>query len=805
MRIRTQLLVSAALACLLAALVVAASWYVTRQARTGLDDQSDAQGVAREVASLLVLTNEVALYDSARAAAQWRTHHAQLLADVDHAVQRHDPRLPELDHLRSNVVDLSVLFEALVAVSKEPETPLAQRRRQLLLERLLIETQEVVESRHRWALTVGLEQQRNQEIFQAMAVAAPAALLAILVSLAAVVGRRVLPPLARLRAAVTAIRGGDLTARCASDAADELGDAARAVDAMAEALQEREAALRTSERRLRLVADSLPALVSHIDTEERYTFANAHFRRFGAGDPEAMIGRTMREERGEELYRQLAPYVARALRGEAAEFETSRLVAGRPAHRQVSYVPDMDESGKARGFYAMTFDITARKEAELRLAASERHLRDLTNSIPALVAYFDMQECCQYANDLARRVLGAATGEATGITLRSALGEATYDAHRGRVAEALHGRPVRFEGKTESQGRELHFQAHLIPDLEADGTQRGFYVMTFDITALVDAQGRQAHVERQLRAITDNLPVLISYLDERERFQFANATYRTWLGIEPADLIGRTLAETVADPLHYEERRERLQQALSGERVCFELESVMLGIRRSLQVAYIPDRRADGTVAGVFALSSDITPMKQVEAKLSQLASLDPLTGLPNRRQFEDRIAVALAEVQVTGNALAVMFLDIDHFKSINDRLGHGAGDAVLKEFALRLRHTVRATDIAARLAGDEFVVLLEGVPSEHDAEVVAKKVLAAIREPFFCAGASLQVTTSVGVAFSAHPRAAGELLACADAALYEAKDAGRDTLRVRALGVVSLESRRDHAGEATRQRVPAA
>jgi diguanylate cyclase (GGDEF)-like protein len=197
--------------------------------------------------------------------------------------------------------------------------------------------------------------------------------------------------------------------------------------------------------------------------------------------------------------------------------------------------------------------------------------------------------------------------------------------------------------------------------------------------------------------------------------------------------------------------------------------------------------------------------MKQVEAKLSQLASLDALTGLPNRRQFEDRIAGALAEAQITGNALAVMFLDVDHFKSINDRLGHGAGDAVLKEFALRLRQTVRVSDIAARLAGDEFVVLLEGVPGEHDAEVVAKKVLAAIREPFFCAGAPLQVTTSVGVAFSAHPRAAGELLACADAALYEAKNAGRDTLRVRRLGAVVAESRRDHSGEGSGQRVPVA
>jgi len=180
---------------------------------------------------------------------------------------------------------------------------------------------------------------------------------------------------------------------------------------------------------------------------------------------------------------------------------------------------------------------------------------------------------------------------------------------------------------------------------------------------------------------------------------------------------------------------------------------------------------------------------------------------LPNRRQFEDRIAVALTEAELSGNALAVMFLDVDHFKSINDRLGHGAGDIVLKEFAERLRQKVRATDIAARLAGDEFVVLLEGMQTEHDAELVAKKIVLAIRDPFFCAGVPVQVTTSVGVAFCAHPRAAGELLACADAALYEAKAAGRDTFRVRSLATkpASAENRRDHSGEDKEHRVPAA
>src|SRR5262249_33547991 len=157
---------------------------------------------------------------------------------VDHAVERHETSARELDELRRNIVDLGPLFETLTQIAQQPATPLAQRRRELLLERLLIETQEVVESRHRWAVAVGQAQRRGQETFQALAVAAPAGMLLIVVPLAALLWRRVLPPLARLQAAVTAMRGGDLTARCESQATDELGDVARAFNAMAETLQE---------------------------------------------------------------------------------------------------------------------------------------------------------------------------------------------------------------------------------------------------------------------------------------------------------------------------------------------------------------------------------------------------------------------------------------------------------------------------------------------------------------------------------------------------------------------------------------
>ncbi|MBT2326314.1 GGDEF domain-containing protein [Variovorax paradoxus] len=158
---------------------------------------------------------------------------------------------------------------------------------------------------------------------------------------------------------------------------------------------------------------------------------------------------------------------------------------------------------------------------------------------------------------------------------------------------------------------------------------------------------------------------------------------------------------------------------------------------------------------------------------------MDTLTDLPNRLAFSEYLPTAISRAERTGSALALMFLDIDSFKSINDTLGHAGGDGVLTEFARRLHDSVRSTDMVARLAGDEFVIVLENLSIEDSAALVAGKIVERIREPAFqIDGRLLEVTTSIGVAFrrpTDGPITAPELLAQADAALYDAKAAGRN------------------------------
>jgi diguanylate cyclase (GGDEF)-like protein len=169
--------------------------------------------------------------------------------------------------------------------------------------------------------------------------------------------------------------------------------------------------------------------------------------------------------------------------------------------------------------------------------------------------------------------------------------------------------------------------------------------------------------------------------------------------------------------------------------------------------------------------------MKLVEQNLEELALVDSLTGLPNRRQFERRLQEALDRGRRDARPMALMFLDVDRFKEINDSFGHGAGDEVLRQFAQRLRGSVRAVDTVARLAGDEFVVILEGLRARDEAAAVATKIGLALREPILVQGRAFRVTSSIGVAFSESADAsAASLVAKADEALYRAKRAGRDT-----------------------------
>jgi diguanylate cyclase (GGDEF)-like protein/PAS domain S-box-containing protein len=288
------------------------------------------------------------------------------------------------------------------------------------------------------------------------------------------------------------------------------------------------------------------------------------------------------------------------------------------------------------------------------------------------------------------------------------------------------------------------------------------------------AERERAASEKRLRLITDNLPVLISYIDRKHCFRFGNATYEKWFGVTPAQLVGMPVAKLLG-PEGEADISPHLEQAFGGQPVTHEVRIPVRGDPRILQATYIPDHQPDGSVAGVYSLVHDMTHVKEVEEQLLQLARVDTLTGIANRRMFGETLHHALDRARRSGKPLALAYLDIDHFKKINDTHGHGVGDEVLKEFARRLTVGVRATDTPARLSGDEFVVILEEIGTRVEAERIAAKTVDAMRVPFHTSAGLVQASTSIGVALSQPRQSQEQLLAAADSALYAAKGKGRN------------------------------
>jgi len=342
-----------------------------------------------------------------------------------------------------------------------------------------------------------------------------------------------------------------------------------------------------------------------------------------------------------------------------------------------------------------------------------------------------------------------------------------FKALRGELVENMEITVEPCEGRTRivlASGRALHAQ---------DGTGMGAVIALKDVTALKESTRRLEASERNLRTITNNLPVLIGYIDNDERYRFANATYGEWFALPPDGIVGKTVKEVMGDGF-YLEHQHLLQRNQAGETVCFEMQLPLDDGVRTVEVTRIPDIH-DGVLNGVYVLGADISAAKLHEAELSKLARIDTLTGLPNRRAYQEHLEGAAQRAQRSGHGMALMFLDVDHFKQVNDTLGHAGGDAVLVEFAQRVKGAVRVTDTVCRLAGDEFTVILEGLKSSEEASLVAAKVLKAFERPFVLEQGRHEVSTSVGVAYTrSFPVNTATLGAEADKALYVAKSRGR-------------------------------
>ena len=296
--------------------------------------------------------------------------------------------------------------------------------------------------------------------------------------------------------------------------------------------------------------------------------------------------------------------------------------------------------------------------------------------------------------------------------------------------------------------------------------------------------------EKLLSDILENVTAYIYMKDTNGRYLFANRLLRERFAAPIEEIVGYddtkffdadTAANMRKDDLRVLQNGETLQSEETNLNILTGVTEVFLSVK-------LPLRREDGSIYALCGILTDISERKDIEEHMQHMAQYDALTHLPNRALFNDRLQQAIAAAQRNKARLALMFIDLDKFKPVNDTYGHGVGDLLLKDVALRIQDCLRESDTAARIGGDEFVILLPAIETQQDAGKVGEKILHALNQPFILAGHTLQISGSIGVAvYPEHGKDEKLLVKSADIAMYHAKKNGRNNVKMYQPGLQAI------------------
>jgi diguanylate cyclase (GGDEF)-like protein/PAS domain S-box-containing protein len=350
--------------------------------------------------------------------------------------------------------------------------------------------------------------------------------------------------------------------------------------------------------------------------------------------------------------------------------------------------------------------------------------------------------------------------------LISAEGTPTMRAFAGEV---VHGMEMKMSHH--DSDRWLSVSSAPIPD--ADGRIQGVVVSLSDITARKTIEQQLRESEADVKALLNATSDGVFLLDPDGTILVANEPFARRFGQTAASILGQRVMQYLSDTFAATCRQHVAEVMAAKEGRRFEA----LEQERWLDITIYPITDTDGTVRRLALYSRDITERKQMEERLNYLAYYDHLTGLPNRFMLQDRLTQVMARLKRQQMAAGVLFLDLDNFKTINDTLGHSAGDAVLQEVARRLQQCVRECDTVARMGGDEFIILLTDLLDPHaDAEVTARRIQAILAPPCMVMEHTIPLASSIGIALIPNDGTSSDLiLKHADTAMYRAKERGRN------------------------------
>lgn len=415
-------------------------------------------------------------------------------------------------------------------------------------------------------------------------------------------------------------------------------------------------------------------------------------------------------------------------------------------------------------------DITARQLAEKALRDQHFLLSAVMEGTTDALWVKNPDGVYQLINGPGARMLGQTVEGVLGRTERDLFTRESAEEVRERDVAVLVAGETRTEetASTSLDSVKRHYITTRAPLRDSTGSVVGVIGVSRDIT-------ERKRAENVARADADRLRLVMQQLpgtDRDLRFTSSSGAGMNALGLTSDQLVGMTLPEYFGSNDASITPVAAGRRALLGHSSTFEF----VWADRVLHSHVEPLRDVSGDVTGTLGLAVDVTDRKRLEEQLTHQAFHDPLTGLANRALFRDRVDHALARAVRDGavrERIAVVFLDLDNFKKVNDSLGHAEGDRLLEIVAARLRTTTRTSDTVARLGGDEFAVLLEGVVDEHETFKVIGRIADSMTAPVSVGGTEIVASASMGVAYVAPGDTADDLLRNADVAMYRAKENG--------------------------------
>jgi diguanylate cyclase (GGDEF)-like protein/PAS domain S-box-containing protein len=435
--------------------------------------------------------------------------------------------------------------------------------------------------------------------------------------------------------------------------------------------------------------------------------------------------------------------------------------------------------GRAIGRVWSFRDVSERHRAETALRESEERHRAVVETLNEGLLITDEADRVLFANERMAAMTGRSISEVVGRAASELfLAPKDWAALDARNRRRMRGHSERYEVEMRRKDGGVFFaEVNAIPFRDADGAIVGTLGAITDITERKRAEDSLRRSAREYRDLFESANDAILILrPESQMILEANRKACETYGLPREQIVGMSLKNFTRDvPRSEEQIRRILREGASEnlETVHFHRDGTPIDLLVSSSVV---EYRGESAILSV---CRDITESKRAKQEIERLAYHDPLTDLPNRARFADRLEIALSQARREGHSLAILFLDLDRFKVVNDSLGHKVGDLLLQKVALRLSQLVRGGDTLARLGGDEFIILLSRIDQDEDAARVAQNVLALFRKPFLLGERELFITASIGISlFPRHGEDRESLVKNADIAMYRAKQEGRDNFQ---------------------------